>query len=230
MALPVGYEAKIRPRSGLAAKKGITLINSPGTIDADYRGEVMTPVINLGKAHFIVERGMRIAQMLNRRCRRWKSSRWRTWMRPRGGEADLDIRESTEARNESEFERDALQWWTVFTGIIEQSVPVANIVDGPRFKRMTIPNPWPTCRGGESISVNGCCLTVAEMMEGKIGFDVVIETLSRTNLGLLRNGDRVHLRRSLGRGIGWTGHFVQGHVDGTAKIDGWGQMGSRRYG
>ena len=64
MALPVGYEAQIRPRSGLASRHGITLINSPGTIDADYRGEVMTPVINLGRAPFIVERGMRIAQML----------------------------------------------------------------------------------------------------------------------------------------------------------------------
>ena len=48
MALPVGYEAQIRPRSGLASRNGITLVNSPGTIDADYRGEVMTPVINLG--------------------------------------------------------------------------------------------------------------------------------------------------------------------------------------
>jgi len=64
MALPVGYEAQIRPRSGLASRHGITLINSPGTIDADYRGEVMTPVINLGHAPFVVERGMRIAQML----------------------------------------------------------------------------------------------------------------------------------------------------------------------
>jgi len=106
----------------------------------------------------------------------------------------------------------------VFTGIIEQSVPVANIVDGPRFKRMTIPNPWADVRGGESISVNGCCLTVAEMMEGKIGFDVVIETLSRTNLGLLRNGDRVHLERSLRAGDRIDGHFVQGHVDGTARL------------
>ena len=64
MALPVGYEAQIRPRSGLASRNGITLINSPGTIDSDYRGEVMTPLINLGKAPFVVERGMRIAQML----------------------------------------------------------------------------------------------------------------------------------------------------------------------
>src|SRR4051812_43828264 len=64
MALPIGYEAQIRPRSGLASRNGITLINSPGTIDADYRGEVMAPIINLGSAPFVVERGMRIAQML----------------------------------------------------------------------------------------------------------------------------------------------------------------------
>ena len=64
MALPAGYEAQIRPRSGLASRNGITPINSPGTIDADYRGEVMTPLINLGHAPFVVERGMRIAQML----------------------------------------------------------------------------------------------------------------------------------------------------------------------
>ena len=106
----------------------------------------------------------------------------------------------------------------MFTGIVEQSVPIANIADGPRFKRVTIPNPWPDVRGGESISVNGCCLTVAEMMEGKIGFDVVIETLSRTNLGMLRIGDRVHLERSLRVGDRIDGHFVQGHIDGTAKL------------
>ncbi|HEX8324575.1 MAG TPA: dUTP diphosphatase [Tepidisphaeraceae bacterium] len=64
MAIPPGYEAQVRPRSGLASKFGITLINSPGTIDADYRGEVVVPLINLGRAPFIVTRGMRIAQML----------------------------------------------------------------------------------------------------------------------------------------------------------------------
>jgi len=106
----------------------------------------------------------------------------------------------------------------VFTGIVEQSVVVANIADGPRFKRITIPNPWSDVRGCESISVNGCCLTVAEMMEGRIGFDVVIETLSRTNLGLLRIGDRVHLERALRAGDRIDGHFVQGHVDGTARL------------
>lgn len=64
MALPAGYEAQVRPRSGLASKNGITLVNSPGTIDSDYRGEVKVPLINLGKAAFTIERGMRIAQML----------------------------------------------------------------------------------------------------------------------------------------------------------------------
>ena len=64
MAVPKGYEAQVRPRSGLAAKHGITLVNTPGTIDSDYRGEVMVPLINLGRVPFTVERGMRIAQML----------------------------------------------------------------------------------------------------------------------------------------------------------------------
>ena len=64
MALPEGFEAQIRPRSGLAAKHGIGLINSPGTIDADYRGEVMIPLINFGRAAYTVERGDRIAQMV----------------------------------------------------------------------------------------------------------------------------------------------------------------------
>jgi dUTP diphosphatase len=64
MALPPGYEAQVRPRSGLASKHGITLVNSPGTIDADYRGEVCVPLINLGDQPFVVERGMRIAQMI----------------------------------------------------------------------------------------------------------------------------------------------------------------------
>ncbi|OQX61880.1 MAG: deoxyuridine 5'-triphosphate nucleotidohydrolase [Desulfococcus sp. 4484_241] len=62
--LPAGYEAQIRPRSGLAVNHGIGLINSPGTIDADYRGEVKVALINLGKSDFVVRRGDRIAQMV----------------------------------------------------------------------------------------------------------------------------------------------------------------------
>ena len=67
MALPSGFEAQIRPRSGLAVKHGIGLINSPGTIDADYRGEVKIALINHGKAPFTIQRGDRIAQMVIQR-------------------------------------------------------------------------------------------------------------------------------------------------------------------
>ncbi len=62
--LPVGYEAQIRPRSGLAIKKGITVLNSPGTIDADYRGEVCVILVNLSSEDFVVEDGERICQMV----------------------------------------------------------------------------------------------------------------------------------------------------------------------
>lgn len=64
MAIPDGFEAQIRPRSGLAVKHGIGLINSPGTIDSDYRGEVKIAVINLGPEEFVIHRGDRIAQMI----------------------------------------------------------------------------------------------------------------------------------------------------------------------
>lgn len=64
MMLPDGYEAQVRPRSGLALKHGITVLNTPGTIDADYRGEVGVILINLGQENFTVTRGMRIAQMI----------------------------------------------------------------------------------------------------------------------------------------------------------------------
>ena len=62
--LPVGYEAQVRPRSGLAAKKGITVLNSPGTIDADYRGEIGVILVNLSNEEFTVQDGERIAQMV----------------------------------------------------------------------------------------------------------------------------------------------------------------------
>ncbi len=64
IALPAGYEAQIRPRSGLAAKHGITCLNTPGTIDADYRGEVKVILINHGEDDFVIARGERIAQMV----------------------------------------------------------------------------------------------------------------------------------------------------------------------
>lgn len=64
MALPAGFEAQVRPRSGLAVRHGITVLNAPGTIDADYRGEVMVPLINLGQEAFTLARGERIAQLV----------------------------------------------------------------------------------------------------------------------------------------------------------------------
>jgi len=64
IALPTGYEAQIRPRSGLAIKHGVTVLNTPGTIDSDYRGEIMVILANLSNADFKIERGMRIAQMI----------------------------------------------------------------------------------------------------------------------------------------------------------------------
>ena len=62
--IPVGYEVQVRPRSGLAAKKGITVLNAPGTIDADYRGEVCVILVNLSNADFVIEKGERIAQLV----------------------------------------------------------------------------------------------------------------------------------------------------------------------
>lgn len=62
--LPIGYEAQVRPRSGLAAKKGITVLNAPGTIDADYRGEIGVILVNLSNEDFVIENGERIAQLV----------------------------------------------------------------------------------------------------------------------------------------------------------------------
>lgn len=64
LQIPAGYEAQVRPRSGLAAKKGITVLNSPGTVDADYRGEVKVILVNLSSQEFVIEPGERIAQMV----------------------------------------------------------------------------------------------------------------------------------------------------------------------
>lgn len=64
MALPIGYEAQIRPRSGMAIKKGLSMVNTPGTIDSDYRGEIMVPIINLSTEPQTIEDGERIAQMV----------------------------------------------------------------------------------------------------------------------------------------------------------------------
>jgi riboflavin synthase len=108
----------------------------------------------------------------------------------------------------------------MFTGIVEKSVQVVGIADGPKFRRITLANDWADVRPGESIAVNGACLTIAEIADGWIGFDVVAETLAKTNLGMIATGDRVHVERAMRVGDRIDGHFVQGHVDGTARLAG----------
>src|SRR5688500_14097917 len=107
----------------------------------------------------------------------------------------------------------------MFTGVVERSIRVASVSDGTGFRRINLPaGEWPDVRVGESVAVNGVCLTVAEIDRGLLAFDVVPETLGKTNLGLLQAGDRVHVERSLRVGDRIDGHFVQGHVDGTALL------------
>src|SRR3982751_2946105 len=106
----------------------------------------------------------------------------------------------------------------MFTGIIEKTVPIVGVAHRPDFRRLTLPAPWPDLRLGESIAVNGCCLTIAELSADRMGFDVITETLSKTNLGMLDANDHVHLERAMRIGDRLNGHFVQGHVDGTATL------------
>jgi riboflavin synthase len=106
----------------------------------------------------------------------------------------------------------------VFTGIIEQTIPLRRVSDADGFRRLNLPAPWPDLRPGESIAVNGCCLTLARLAGGEMDFDVVPQTLSLTNLGRLRAGDDVHLERSLRLGDRLDGHTVQGHIDGIAEL------------
>ena len=106
----------------------------------------------------------------------------------------------------------------MFTGIVERTARVIGMAKGPRFDRLTIVNHWDDVQDGQSIAVNGVCLTVAQLRPGEIGFDVVKETLDRTNLGMLGADDLVHVERALRVCDRLSGHFVQGHVDGTARL------------
>ena len=112
----------------------------------------------------------------------------------------------------------------MFTGIVERTLRVAAVSDGTGFVRLNLAAEWDDVKLGESIAVNGVCLTVAEIEPPDappprmLGFDVIPETLRRTNLGLLKAGDMVNVERSLRAGDRIDGHFVQGHVDGTARL------------
>jgi riboflavin synthase len=106
----------------------------------------------------------------------------------------------------------------MFTGIIERTTSILAATDGPHFRRLVIANHWPDTKLGESIALNGCCLTVAEIMADKLHFDVIQETLDKTNLGRLAPGDLVNIERSLKLGDRLDGHFVQGHIDGVGIL------------
>jgi riboflavin synthase len=106
----------------------------------------------------------------------------------------------------------------MFTGIIERTLPVQAVTDHAGGRRIELPNPWNDVGHGESIAVNGCCLTVAELSPEKLVFNVIRESLDKTNLGQLRAGDAVNVERALRVGGRLDGHFVQGHVDGTGKF------------
>jgi riboflavin synthase len=101
----------------------------------------------------------------------------------------------------------------MFTGIVDRMGRVAR--PGRRF---AVETGWDDLRHGESVAVNGVCLTVVRAPGGRAEFDVVAETMARTNLGDLRKGDRVNLERALRVGDRLSGHIVQGHVDGTGVV------------
>ena len=106
----------------------------------------------------------------------------------------------------------------MFTGIVESTVKVLKVTEAPGTRRLTVPCPWADARLGQSVAVNGCCLTIAGLGRGRMDFDVVKETLEKTNLGMIDRGGGVHLERSLMVGDRLDGHIVQGHVDGVARL------------
>ncbi|HLV82080.1 MAG TPA: riboflavin synthase [Chthonomonadaceae bacterium] len=108
----------------------------------------------------------------------------------------------------------------MFTGIVEESGMVIESISGERAGRLTVSAPMTSSdiRIGDSIAINGCCLTVVAREGERLRFDVVPETLARTNLGRLRPGDAVNLERPLAAGARLGGHFVQGHIDGIGTI------------
>ena len=108
----------------------------------------------------------------------------------------------------------------MFTGIIHNLAKVLSVADHPAGRRLALPVFSANHVLGESIAINGCCLTVAQIQENALSFDVIAETLQKTNLGQLKAGDAVHIERSLRVGDPIDGHFVQGHIDGTGKLIG----------
>jgi riboflavin synthase len=106
----------------------------------------------------------------------------------------------------------------MFTGIVERTGVVKDAVDSAGGRRLRLAIDWADLVLGQSVAVNGCCLTIADFKPGMVEFDVIPETLEKTNLGLLCPSDCVNLERSLRFGDRVDGHLVQGHVDGRATL------------
>jgi len=108
----------------------------------------------------------------------------------------------------------------LFTGLIQEVARVEKAERGAGILRLSLRAPLTTgkIKIGDSVAVNGCCLTVVDLMSPLVSFEAVPETLNRTALGLLKPGDPVNLELPLTMGDGLGGHYVQGHVDGTAEV------------
>jgi len=106
----------------------------------------------------------------------------------------------------------------MFTGIVENIAKVSGIADGPGFRRLTLALNFGDLQIGQSVAVNGCCLTAAEVSPAEVVFEIVSETLDKTNLGTLGIGDMVNIEQAMKIGDRLDGHFVQGHIDGRANL------------
>jgi riboflavin synthase len=106
----------------------------------------------------------------------------------------------------------------MFTGIVEKTATVGNVADGPGFRRLTLELSLRDLKVGQSIAVNGCCLTAAEASAHEAVLEIVNESLDKTNLGILTAGDLVNVEQSMKVGDRIDGHFVQGHIDGRANL------------
>lgn len=106
----------------------------------------------------------------------------------------------------------------MFTGIVETKARVTAVASTRAGKRIAVAIPWPVSKG-ESIAVNGTCLTAVESHDSTATFDVIPESLKRTNLGAVKRGHFVNLERPLAAGGRFGGHFVQGHVDGVGTVE-----------
>ncbi|WP_461828818.1 riboflavin synthase [Aquifex sp.] len=116
----------------------------------------------------------------------------------------------------------------MFTGLVEEVGKVISLKKSPEGAVLTVETSLGDINIGDSVAVNGACLTVVEIKQNKVSFELSPETLERTNLGLLKTGDFVNLERALRVGDRLGGHIVQGHVDFTARITSFKNLGKHR--